>query len=246
MKRSIFVMFAVLLTVPLLSSAAVVYGESGPDSSATLAETTTSPQTTSGQDDSTKPAEQEVETAAQKVERETRVKKLKEVQKIRLSTTEKKKIQEKCQASQGKVSSVGSRLKGVETSRGEVHKNILNRLNTAVAKLKEKGVDTTQLEADITTLSGKIDTFNTDLASYKQSVSDLKALDCKTDPEGFKAALQTARANLEKVRTDADAVHAYLKDTLRPLLTSLKKQLETTNETQGTSGSQLNATDGGN
>lgn len=246
MKRSLFVVFALLLAVPLLANASVAYGERGSDDAVNASPTTSPQQTVAEATTTSTETTTEVETQAQKTEREARIKKLKEVQKVRLAAAEKKKIQEKCQASQGKVASVGNRLNGVETSRAEVHKNILNRLNTAVTKLKEKGVDTTALEADIATLSTKVDTFNTDLATYKQSISDLKLEDCKTDPEGFKAALTTARTNLEKVRADADAIHAYLKDTIRPLLTELKKQLETTKETEGDSGSQLNATDGGN
>lgn len=245
MKRSLFVIFAALLTVPLLGSA-VAYGETGTGDTVNTT-TTTSPQQTSNADDtSTQNTTTETETEAVKTERTNRIKKEIETQKVRLGAAEKKKIQTSCTAAQGKVAAVANRLNGVETSRTEVHQNILNRLNTAVAKLKEKGVDTTTLEADVATLSTKIDTFNTDLATYKQSITDLKAMDCKTNPEGFKAALLTARTNLEKVRTDADAVHAYLKDTIRPLLTELKKQLETTQQTEGNSGTPLNTTDGGN
>lgn len=245
MKRSLFVIVAAFLAVPLLGSA-VAYGETGTGDTANTNSTVSPQQTTSDDTTTTQANETENETEAVKTERSNRIKKEVETQKVRLSATEKKKIQTNCTASQGKVSAVGSRLNGIETSRTEVHKNILNRLNNAVTALKAKGVDTTTLEADIATLSTKIDTFNTDLATYKQSVTDLKAMDCKSNPEGFKAALVTARANLEKVKADATAVHTYLKDTIRPLLTELKKQLESTEQTEGSTGTQLNATDGGN
>ena len=245
MKRSLFVLVAAFLAVPILGSA-VASAQNGSDDAVNTNTTVSPQQTTSDDTTTTQTTETETETEAVKAERTDRIKKEIETHKVRLTTTEKKKIQTNCVGSQGKVSSIGGRLNGVETSRTEVHKNILNRLNNAVTALKAKGVDTTTLEADIATLSAKIDTFNTDLATYKQSVTDLKAMDCKANPEGFKAALLTARTNLEKVKADATAVHTYLKDTIRPLLTELKKQLESTEQTEGSTGTQLNATDGGN
>jgi hypothetical protein len=223
LNRSMFVFAALLFAAPVFVSA-VAYGETGTEP----ATTTTQQRIDDGGVDVNDT--NETETEAQKTERETRIKKLKDVQKVKLAAAEKKKIQTNCQAAQGKVSSVSGRFKGIETSRGEVHKNVVNHLNELVVKLKAKGADTTQLEANIATLNTKIETFNTDLATYKQSVSDLKALDCKTDPEGFKAALTTARTNLEKVRADATDIHSYLKDTIKPLLKTIRTQIEEATE----------------
>ena len=214
LKRSMFVIISVLFAVPMFLGT-VVYGETGSGATGTPTTTTTTSET-----------EEETETEAEKTQRETRIKTLRETQKVKLSVTEKKKIQEKCKAGQGKVSSVKGKIKGIETSRTQVHKNLMNRMNKLVEKLKAKGVDTTALEADIAVLQTKIDLFNTDLATYKQSVADLAIMDCKTDPEGFKAALATARTNLEKVRTDAKEVHNYLKDTIKPLLKTLRDKVE--------------------
>ena len=230
MKRSLIAVLALAFATPLFAGVSA-YGQASPEQMTTTQETTTQSTTT---------ATDTAETPVQKTEREARIKQLKTAQKVKLSTTEKKKIQEKCQAAQGKMSSVTGKFNGIETSRAKIHKNILDRLTTAEAKLKEKGADTTQLTADIATLKTKIDTFDASLAAYKLSVTDLKAEDCKTDPEGFKAALTTARSNLEKVRNDAKAVHTYLKDTVRPLLTELKKQVSSTEAT----GSPLNTTGG--
>lgn len=225
LKRSKFILIAVLFAAPLLASS-VVFGQTSPEMT-----NTTTAQTTE--------TEEVTETPVQKTEREARIKTLKEQQKVRLSVTEKKKIQDKCQAAQGKVSSVGGRVKGAETSRTKVHANLLARMETLVAKLKTKNLDTTQLEASITELKAKITTFETDLATYKQTISDLRALDCKTDPEGFKAALQTARTNLETVRADAKAVHGYLNETIKPLLKTIRAQVEGGTTTEPTQGGDL-------
>ena len=223
MKRSITALLVLLLLTPLFATASV-FGETG-------ANNTTTTQTTSADDK---------ETTTDKTQLEARIKKLKDALKLRLTAAEKTRLLGKCVSAQGKVSSVGAKFKGIETSRTQVHQNILDRLNKAVTKLEEKGVASPELEIEITTLTTKMDTFKTDLATYKQSVADLKDLDCKTDPEGFKAALQTARTNLEKVRSDAKDIHTYLKETIRPHLTNLKKQLGSTENSDST----LRATDG--
>ena len=130
LQRSIFVLISMLFAVPLLSSA-VAFGETGSGSTGTTTTTSTAPTTE-------KEAEDPPETEVQKTEREDRINKLRDEQKIKLATVEKKKIQDKCKASQGKVSSVKGRIKGIETSRGEVHKNVIEHLNTLVTKLKAK------------------------------------------------------------------------------------------------------------
>ena len=61
------------------------------------------------------------------------------------------------------------------------------KLLVGAEMLKAKGVDTTTLESQITELKAKITTYSTDLAAYKQSLTDLKAVDCKTDPDAFQA-----------------------------------------------------------
>lgn len=221
LNRSKFILLAVLFATPLVASS-VVFGQTNPETTTTTTQTT---ETTEAP-----------ETPVQKTEREARIKTLKEQQKVRLSVTEKKKIQDKCQAAQGKVSSVSGRIKGAETSRTKVHANLLARMETLLAKLKTKNLDTAQLEASITELKAKIATFNTDLAAYKQSISDLRLEDCTTDPEGFKAALQASRTNLETVRADAKAVHSYLNETIKPLLKTIRAQVgggTTTEPTQG-------------
>ncbi len=154
------------------------------------------------------------------------IQKRKAVLKTKLAAAEKLKIQNKCQASQGKVSSVHGRIKGLETSHGKVYNNITTHLEELSEKLKNKGADTAELDADITELKAKIETFKADLIAYKDSVEVIKGIDCKQFPELFKETLEDARADLKKVQEDALAIKAYVKDTIKPLLKTIKASLE--------------------
>ena len=149
MKRSITALIALLLLTPLFATVRV-QGETGED------EDMMQMSQTSG-DDQTDPKVEDDGSG-----REARIKKLKTALQIKLTMAEKNRLKLRCVAAQGKVSSVGAKFKGIETSRTQVHQNILNRLNNAVTKLKEKGVNTTELEAAITELKTKITTFETD------------------------------------------------------------------------------------
>ncbi len=160
--------------------------------------------------------------------------------KTKLTTAEQSRIKLKCVPSQtGSIKSLSGRIKGIETSRRQTHKNLLSRLDKLVEKLKVKNVDTTELEAEIVVLKTKIATFDADLVLYKQAITDLKSMDCVADPVSFKASLETARTLKQTVATDSESIKSYVNDTIKPTLKIIRTALETaekleTNTTDGT------------
>ncbi len=215
MKRIVALGLTSILALPIVTTAVVFAEDSAKPAGTETTTTTTTTDTTETQT-----------TTEDKTAFNARVEQHKAEMKIKLTTAEKTRILAKCKASQGLINSVKGRINGIETSRTEVYKNIIDRLTDLSTKLKNKGADTTALDADITNLKTQITTFNTDLTAYKQDVSDLVAIDCKTDPDGFKASLEAARAALVKVNKDGLAIKAYLSDTIKPLLKTIRDQLE--------------------
>lgn len=165
-------------------------------------------------------------TNEEKASMQQRLEKRKAELKVKLSVPEETKLKAKCKASQGKLSSLDGRIKGLETSRGAVYKALTEHLTKLSTKLKAQGVDTKALDEEITILGTKIDTFKTDLAAYKLAVSDLADMECVSDPTAFKASLEAARAARQKAAADAADVKAYVKDTIKPTLQQLRTQLE--------------------
>lgn len=204
LKRFFITTFSALLLTPAMP-VAVVFAVEGE-------ETTTTSTTETNPDE--KAALQE-RLAKRKAELNTR-----------LTNAQKLALKGKCKAAQGKLSSVSGRSKGIETSRSKVHANIVKHLTGLSEKLKNKGADTTELDAAVVTLQEKITTFNDDLAIYKQAIADLETMDCIAEPDGFKASLDTARAALEAVKQDASDIRAYVKDTIKPLLQTIRRALE--------------------
>lgn len=169
-------------------------------------------------------APRDKETA--EAERNARLKKRVEDNEARLTTTQKTRLKAKCKASQGKISSVGGKVNGIETSRAKVHSNIVNHLEKLSAKLKAKSIDTVALDASIVTLKEKITTFKTDLALFKLALEDLAEMDCEANPDGFQASLDVARSARKLVHDDSLAIKAHVKDTIKPLLVDIRSKLE--------------------
>ncbi len=167
-----------------------------------------------------------------------RLDKYKTQAKTRLNTAEKLRMQGRCKASQGVVSNIKGRITGLETSREKVYTNLLARLGTLHEKLEDKGIDTATFEAQIKELETMIDTFHTDLAKYKEAVADLAAMDCAADPDAFKASLEAARTLRAQVAKDGQAIRAYLSDTIKPALKSLREQLASQTEPTSNEGEQ--------
>src|SRR4030095_195914 len=95
-------------------------------------------------------------------------------------------------------------------------------------KLEAKGVDTATYDAQVDELKTKIETFHTDLANYKQATDDLAEMDCASDPDAFKAALESARQLSKQVVEEGKAIKDFLNNTIKPTLQTIHKQLEST------------------
>ena len=158
----------------------------------------------------------------------------KEALKIKLTAKEEQRLKLRCTSAQGKVRSMQGRIKGYDTSHTAVYGGLAERLTKLVDTLKAQDVDTTQLAAQVAVLTTKSNTFKSDLATYKDDISDLAEIDCKTDAVGFKAALEAARTKQAALRQQAVDIKTYVKETIRPTLQTIRKQLaqETTTTTK--------------
>jgi len=208
MKSRITMIFSASLLVPLFVVAPVLAVDSTTNTSTQTEQSTTA-----------------AATDQKKQELTDRLKKRKDALNIKLTLVQEKRIQTRCKNAQGVVSKLQGRITGLETSRAQVYKNLVDRLTDLQTKLDQKGANTAELKTEITELQTKIATFSTDLTAYKQSVSDLAAMDCVTDPTGFKASLEESRTGLKKVHDDGLAIRAYVNDTIKPTLKKIRAEL---------------------
>jgi uncharacterized protein involved in exopolysaccharide biosynthesis len=216
MKRKISYIISSLLIAGsiIIPSVAVAHAEDTTSGSSGSGSTTT----TTSTDDTTK-----VETENHTME--DRITKFKTDFKVKLATAEAARIKLKCVGAQGVVGTLNTKFGNSITVRTQAYTELQKNLDKLVTRLKAKNVDTTTLESQITELKAKITTYTTDLTAYKQALTDLKAVDCKTDPDGFQAALLAARSAHDKLVTDVTAIRTYLTGTIKPTLQTIKQQL---------------------
>ena len=230
---------SISLIVPALFAPALAYAHSGEDDkpvTTTSAKPASSPVTGSSNsgNDSTKDQNEDTTDDTPKIatpstdatERGKRLEALKSSLKVKLDEVTKKKIILKCKPAQTIVEGAEKADTVIGEKRRTAYSNIASKMDALVVKLKANNIDTTELEGVIATLKEKIATFTTDMSAYQQALTDLRTLDCATDPTAFQAALTSTRSAREKVRADALAIRDYVKTTLKPALETIKTKLE--------------------
>lgn len=138
------------------------------------------------------------------------------------------KLQAKCVAAQAILQRANTQSTQAATNRTKAYDNIQTRLASLIAKLESQNVPTAELRNAKTALASKVDTFNIDVKTYQQALSDSAGMGCAGDPTGFKASLESTRTAREQVRNDAEDIHVYVSQTIKPILKTVKDQLQTT------------------
>ncbi len=108
------------------------------------------------------------------------------------------------------------------------YKNLDDRLTKLSAKLKAKGYDVTELDADRVVLDEKISKFLTDYTAYMAKLGETKDYACGHSDGEFKGKLAEARALLKTVREDSQDIKNYFLNTIRPDIKKIRDQKPTT------------------
>jgi hypothetical protein len=180
--------------------------------------------------------------------REARVKSYKEKAAAKLADAQAKRVKNKCKSAQGKISSLRAKVKNATANRSKVYKEVGEKLDTLLEKLKAAEVDTTKLETARSDIQTELATLTESLNAYDTVLADLTAMDCEADPDTFNAALISAREIQVALRTQAQEFRRFATTELRTILQELKQQMvdkstdeqssESTDTTQPTESSE--------
>lgn len=162
-----------------------------------------------------------------------RLAKNKEAIKSNITKTQQAKIIARCQSAQGKITSANANIKSFRLARIEVYKKVVTRLTELSTKLKEAEVDTTELDKQITELQTMVNNFETNVTELSQAGADLANMECTADPTSFKAALEVMRAERKSISDDSAAIRAYIKDTIKPTLQTIRQSVDKPEATEG-------------
>lgn len=193
---------------------------------AVAAESNTSTGQSVGQtSNSTQSSEQELEKTEQAKtpeELKSRVQQSKNALKTKLTNADIQRIVSKCAPSQVKINTfLQGRYKNDKAYQAR-YESFIQRLEKLSASLKQNNIDTTTLDQQIVMLKQKLTAYQTSVTAFRAAVADAKAIDCKTDPTGFKAALENARTKALTVKQANQDLETYAKTTIKATLETIK------------------------
>lgn len=151
-----------------------------------------------------------------------RIEKRKTELKTKLERTQETRLKARCKAAQTLLAKAQTRSEELETRRLGSYKTLQDRVAALIDKLRANGQNVTDLEAAQSTLNIKVVSLTQAYDSYQLALSDAVAVDCTTDPTGFKATLETARQfhdNIGKAYVD---LRTTIKDVLKPAIVAVK------------------------
>lgn len=224
MKRLRIVLSTTLSACLLMMSPMAVFALSGTDNTGSGSDSAT-PTTVSADDKKPLTAEQLAQKAA---ELKKRLDDNKAALKTKIDDATKKRIIAKCKPAQTIVKGAETSANAISTNRGKAYSKISEKIQTLIDKVKAQGIDTTVLEAANTTAKQKAETLSASMKTYEQTLADLQAMDCATDPTAFQASLVIARTQRETVKTQAQDLRTYISTTLKDAIKAVRKQIEPT------------------
>lgn len=131
---------------------------------------------------------------------------------------------DKCEKAVAKVATRLEKVEQYKTAHMKAYGNLTDRLTALVAKLKLKGYDATELEADFSVLKDKIQKFSDDYAVCKSKIEELNSWDCTNKYSEFKDKLKANRQALKTVHQDSKAIRAYYAAEIKPDIKAIRQQ----------------------
>jgi len=157
---------------------------------------------------------------------EQRLAQRKTEQAISLETKDQNRLISTCTGIQGKLRALQQKNTTAFTKRTQVRQQIDGKLWVTIGKLKLAQKDTFNLEKQRSVLAEKTAVFQSTAQLYQQSLDDAVVVNCKSDPAGFKALLETSKAYLIQLRTQSTDSRNYVVNEIKPTLTGFAADLQ--------------------
>jgi maltooligosyltrehalose synthase len=154
-----------------------------------------------------------------------------------LTADKQANTQQRCQNIQTRISDRISRFNGDKSNVGDKFGDMVARLQQLSTNLSAKGVDVTQLNANIATLQTKINQVLSDqsaLVSALQTLQGEAPTMCGTSHGQFMSDLMADRQNILKLQQDRLAVRTFFVGTIQPELMAIRQSLATTSASTNT------------
>ena len=172
-------------------------------------------------------------TAPEPVLDNTRIQQRIETYNVSLSSSEKKRLVQRCVAAQSKISAVRAKTVAAADKRRETYHAITTLIVGIVQRLQSHDVDAKGIQNALQSVQTKTSKFEADYGAYLNALDDARLLDCQAHPDGFKAALEDARAQRKNLLADMQDVHELALTDLRDSLIDVSLTVNQAGNTEG-------------
>lgn len=157
---------------------------------------------------------------------EQRVAQRKQERQTNLDEKTAKRVQDKCTVTQNKIRTLKDGYTVSADNRNNTYRKIDAKIWVVIGSLKLIDKDTFKLEQQRQELAKQAAEFDTASAQFKQTLDDVAAINCKADPNGFMALVETSRLYNAQIRTSFKNIRAYVTDQVKPTITQHSDDLK--------------------
>ena len=145
---------------------------------------------------------------------------------VRLDLANTQRVQGTCTGTQGVFRGYSDSYSSMTDNRDKVYGTIDAKLWIIVGSLKLVNKDTFKLEQQKLAYDKMFQQFDNQTAQFKQTVSDITSMNCKADPNGFMALVQTARLYNAQIRQSFKNIRNQVVNNLNPTITQHANDLK--------------------
>jgi hypothetical protein len=145
---------------------------------------------------------------------------------LQLTDAIKTHLAQTCQAAQTKLKAFNTANEKSVGDRMKAYNAWLEQLQNLVDRGTMQKLDVAALKNDEAQLKAKIVTFQQELTPYREALTDLSSMDCKSDPTGFKVSLDSARQLVSNAANAASDIRNFVNSTVKPDINKLKTAID--------------------
>lgn len=145
---------------------------------------------------------------------------------ISLSDKEKELVSTRCEQAQISLQKLATRLAETRLARVTTYKQVIASLNNLRTLVVARQVDTSNIELLTVEYQLKKSEFETNVTDYQIALDDSIQVDCRSQPEDFRAALEGVRSARKTVVNTSTQIEELTKSNLRTAFDALKLKLQ--------------------
>jgi hypothetical protein len=147
-----------------------------------------------------------------------------------LSQEDQLRLVEQCVNAQGKLRLIQHDDTSMLANRTNVYKKVDARLWIVTGQLKLADQDTFPLEKQRLTVVDQAAAFKVLSNNYEQAIDDALVVNCKADPVGFKALIDTVRSYSDLLKKQSGDIHDFVVNTIKSTLAGHISALQPKND----------------